>query len=107
MMKNALQGVVLAWVVLTVSVRAEAPAPTGLMCNLLAEPARVGITDATPRFTWDVKGLEDAAGCLWATGKVTSDQSLAVVYGGKALESDHSYAWRVRTWDGGGRESGW
>jgi len=54
---------------------------------------------------WDV--LDGGAGDLWDSGKVRSDQSVNVVYGGKPLESAQAAWWKVRLWDGEGRVSAW
>lgn len=103
------------------------PAPTGLMCELLAHPELVEIADSRPELGWIVNSGEKddrqtayeirlAAGpaglgaketCLWDSGKVASDQSAAVEYGGRALQSHRSYWWQVRTWNRRGRASGW
>lgn len=102
-------------------------APTGLMCELLAEPERAAITDATPEFTWMVPGerkdelqtayeirvgsspeaLESEKRSLWSTGKIRSDQSTAVTYTGRPLQSNQTYWWKVRTWNRSGKSSPW
>src|SRR5690606_479467 len=41
----------------------------------------------------------DGGGIVWGSGKVISDQSLHVPYGGKPLEPGVRYHWRVRTWN--------
>jgi alpha-L-rhamnosidase len=46
-------------------------------------------------------------GDLWDTGKVRSNQTLEVVYAGKALMSRREVWWKVRVWDRNGRASGW
>lgn len=100
---------------------AEEPAPTGLMCDLLAMPQLTEIRSAQPRFSWIVnshlpnevqsgyqivvRGPGDAI--AWDTGRVASDQSTAVAYGGSALQPHQSYGWRVRTWNKQGAASGW
>ena len=43
----------------------------------------------------------------WDTGKVLSNQSRHVGCGGVALESDSSYEWSIRYWDGQDRASEW
>jgi alpha-L-rhamnosidase len=46
-------------------------------------------------------------GDRWDSGKMNSDNSIAVVYGGVALASgDHCY-WKVRVWDQDDRVSSW
>src|SRR5690349_15907329 len=74
-----------------------APAPTGLMCELLAMPERTEITDPQPKFSWivgahapdavqaayqirvaaDPASLDGEGDCLWDSGIVASDQSVA------------------------------
>ncbi|MBO1511514.1 alpha-L-rhamnosidase [Metabacillus bambusae] len=41
---------------------------------------------------------------LWDTGKVDSDESVNIVYEGKALESKKRYFWRVKVWDNHGEK---
>jgi len=101
--------------------------PTGLTCELMAWPERTEISNLKPRFSWVVpftcrgdrqsayqtlvatkEGLlteQDAD--LWNSGRVESDQSLAVAYAGSPLESHKSYTWEVRTWNRDGEPSGW
>jgi alpha-L-rhamnosidase len=87
----------------------------------------VGIDVGQPRLTWrlrseqrgtvqtayqvQVAGTSDAllAGheLIWDSGRVSSDQSVQVAYAGPALQSGQRYHWRVRTWSGAGRVSGW
>jgi len=43
----------------------------------------------------------------WDTGKVASEQSVHVVYGGEGLEPMTRYYWRVMVWDQEGRETAW
>src|SRR5262249_9216689 len=43
--------------------------------------------------------LEHDQGNVWDSGKVESDKSIHVVYGGPALASRRRYHWKVRTWD--------
>ncbi len=81
--------------------------------------------DVTPRFSWQlVSGkrnvmqtayeirVSDAIatlskGNIWSSGKINSDQSLFVPYGGKPLESGKKYFWQVRVWDNTGKASAW
>ena len=99
--------------------------PTGLLCDLLREPARVVITDANPEFSWIVNDssrgavqaayqirvassqdkLADDQADFWDSGMVRSDQSVAVTYQGKALKSFTRYWWQVRTWSGANQVS--
>src|SRR5690606_19174597 len=51
--------------------------------------------------------LEGAAGIVWDTGKVVSDQSLHIPYAGPALQPGQRYFWQVRVWDENGTASAW
>jgi alpha-L-rhamnosidase len=51
--------------------------------------------------------LNKNVGDLWDSGKVESDQSLNVVYSGKALASRGQYFWKARVWDSNGGEPTW
>jgi hypothetical protein len=89
------------------------------MCELLAKPGLVAVTDATPEFSW---GFQDArpndaqtayqvqvattTGLfktgqpdLWDSGRVESGQSLYVPYAGQPLPAGATVCWRVRVWD--------
>jgi alpha-L-rhamnosidase len=44
---------------------------------------------------------------LWDSGRVASDCSIQIEYGGKRLRSEERCCWKVRVWDGGGVRSGW
>ncbi len=44
---------------------------------------------------------------LWDSGKVASDQSVLVPWGGKTLGSRAQVFWQVRTWDKAGQPSPW
>ncbi len=108
-------------------VASEGPRPTGLMCELLAEPSRTEIFDPQPEFTWVVplacrgdrqtayqilvatsrEQLVGNAADAWDSGKVESSESVAVEYQGKPLASQQTYYWKVRTWNRDGRPSGW
>jgi alpha-L-rhamnosidase len=49
----------------------------------------------------------DPARTVWDSGKVDSDQTAYVPYGGPALSGDATYRWTVRTWDRAGAASPW
>lgn len=99
-----------------------------LRCEYLANP--LGIDVAHPRLSWVIeavhsaeRGLKQSAyrvlvasneqaldtgtADLWDSGKVTSDQSAQVVYGGKSLASGTPAFWKVEVWDQAGNSSGW
>ena len=44
---------------------------------------------------------------VWRTGKVESDASVKVPYGGAKLKSGEKFTWRVRYWDEKGEVSDW
>ena len=78
----------------------------------------LGIDNATPEFRWemvsDVRGQKQTAyqivvkngeTVVWDSGKVESDISNAIVYGGEtALQSSTRYTWNVTVWDKDGKE---
>jgi alpha-L-rhamnosidase len=87
----------------------------------------LGIDVAKPRLSWvledDERGQKQTAyqilvastpeilakdqGDLWDSGKISSDQSIQVEYGGKPLESRAACHWKVRVWDAEGEVSDW
>jgi len=86
----------------------------------------IGFYDPQPTFSWrlpadgDAKqqsayrivvgmSAEDLPGTAeyWDTGKVSSDQSVFVPYGGKTLVSRDAAYWQVKYWDAQGNESAW
>lgn len=60
---------------------------------------RIQVVPDTPAFRETV--------AFWDTGKVASDRSIHVPYGGPALESSRRYYWRVRVWDGAQNAWAW
>jgi alpha-L-rhamnosidase len=101
-----------------------------LRCEYRENP--VGIDATRPRLSWQIevsgqrsedRGQKQTAyqilvasseellkkdkGDLWDSGKVASDRSVAIPYGGSALESGRTCPWRVRVWDGQGAVSPW
>ncbi len=80
----------------------------------------LGVDPAQPRFGWKLGSsapqqrqsayqlVVSAGGTdVWDSGRVASAQQADVAYGGPALASLTAYTWRVRVWDGQGRQSGW
>ncbi|HEX6847433.1 MAG TPA: family 78 glycoside hydrolase catalytic domain [Chitinophagaceae bacterium] len=89
-----------------------------LLCENLTNP--MGIDVKQPRFTWqlvsDQRNVSQTAyeiivtrgkSTAWKSGKVMSDQSVHVPYGGAALQSGKKYTWEVRVWDNNGKPSAW
>jgi alpha-L-rhamnosidase len=98
----------------TVAEGATSPAePTHLRVEYSATP--LGIDVEAPRFSWQMRAPEGRRGYsqsayqivvadpdgvpVWDTGKVASDVSLAIPYGGPALQPATRYAWSVTVWD--------
>jgi alpha-L-rhamnosidase len=97
--------------------------PAELRCEYLTNPMGIDVTQ--PRFAWVLahseRGEAQSAyqilvatraellsqdkGDAWDSGKVSSDDSTQVAYGGKSLESSRTYFWKVRFWDKEGRAS--
>ncbi len=112
---------------LTASERSKpAAVPVKLLCEYLVDP--LGIDETLPRLSWQLQALDPKArdilqtayqvtvasspelldqGDLWNSGKVTSDQSVHVVYAGRTLRSRMRCHWRVRIWDQNGMASDW
>lgn len=111
---------------------ADGPSPSlgveDLRCEYLINP--LGIDSRSPRLSWKMaavdpkaRGLAQSAyqivvarsestlrlekETLWDSGRVTSDQSLHVSYGGKPLASHDAYWWKVRVWDQDKNASKW
>ncbi len=83
-----------------------------LKTNGLVDP--LGIAGDDPRLGWQLespdRGVAQAAyqvrvtaprqGTVWDSGKVKSDRSIDVRYGGPDLRSHTPYSWSVRVWTG-------
>lgn len=100
-------------------------APFHLRCEYLDNP--LGIDSPQPRLSWwnldrrrgakqsayqiiaagSSAKLKQNSAEFWDTGKVTSDQSIHVVYSGLPLQSRSRVFWKVRTWDEQGVASPW
>src|SRR4051794_23711074 len=92
---------------------------TGLTTEYAHDP--LGIDVARPRLSWTlgspargqaqaayrVRVSSDHARVVWDSGKVVSDQSVNVAYGGPALASRTRYHWQVQVWDTKGVASSW
>ncbi|WP_163325761.1 glycoside hydrolase family 78 protein [Draconibacterium mangrovi] len=98
---------------------------TKLVCEYHENP--VGIDVEQPRLSWQlysdqqnvvqtayeirtagsVKDLSSKSKQLWNSGKIESDQSVNVVYGGPQPESMQRVYWQVRVWDNTGKASAW
>ena len=91
--------------------------PSYLRCEYLIDP--LGMDEPAPRLSWIVESGERAqrqtayrilvstnesslkhdSGELWDSGKVASDDTIAVVYHGPPLASHQRCFWKVKVWD--------
>ncbi len=91
---------------------------THLRCEYAEHP--LGIDIPRPRFSWQLQSerqgarqsayqilAESDGQTLWDSGKVQSDQSVHVEYGGPPLESGQRVEWRVRAWDENDQPTAW
>src|SRR6266446_3027225 len=98
---------------------------TGLRVEYLTNP--IGIDVVQPRLSWRIAStrrntmqgayqiqvdtsearLARGANLLWDSGKMASDASVFVDYGGPPTVARTRYYWRVRVWDTSGRASPW
>ncbi|HEY5562261.1 MAG TPA: family 78 glycoside hydrolase catalytic domain [Clostridiaceae bacterium] len=96
-----------------------------LKCNYLINP--LGVETPSPIFSWRLLSDERAKlqsasrivvaskiellniekADLWDSGKVSSDNSIDISYGGKLLKSRKCYYYKVKVWDEKGLESEW
>jgi alpha-L-rhamnosidase len=86
----------------------------------------IGFYDSSPVLSWKLpvadeiksqsayrivvtnkSATDSSAETVWDSGKVDSDQSVWVPYGGPELQSRQRVFWRVKFWDNEGRESAW
>ena len=92
----------------------QAAGPANLRCEFRVNP--LGIDASRPRLSWVIESndngvLQTAYQVIvygvWDSGKVPSDKSQNIEYGGKPLVSGTRYNWKVRVWDNSGKVSGW
>ena len=85
-----------------------------LRCENLLDPQ--GIDALRPRLSWILDSsrsnekqtaYEVVVDGYWDSGRVESDRSINVEYGGKELAPATRYTWKVRVWDAEGKPSGW
>ncbi len=85
-----------------------------LRCENLLDPQ--GVDVAKPRLSWILDSsssnekqtaYEVVVDGEWDSGRVESDQSIQIEYGGKELASATGYTWKVRVWDAEGNASEW
>src|SRR3984885_616422 len=99
---------------------ASAGKPQHLTCDSLEHP--LGIDSTQPLFSWQLQ--DDGFGArqtayrikvatkpallsgkpdVWDSGRIASDKSFAVVYGGPELAASKRYYWRVELWNKDGK----
>jgi hypothetical protein len=114
------------WMTLVISAAAEGVLlPIELRCEYGANP--LGVDVSAPRLAWKLTSatkdqrqsayqilvassaelLAKEDGDLWDSGKVASDETLHVAYGGNELKPSQQVFWKVRAWDAAGEPSGW
>lgn len=80
----------------------------------------LAIDEAVPRFSWKLADSRDGAAqtawrvevsrngaTVWDSGRVDTDASAWIPYGGEPLQPHASYSWRVRLWDHRRADLGW
>ncbi len=102
-----------------------AVAPVKLQCEYRVNP--LGLDVAQPRLFWQVESgerdqaqtayqllvasseklLKAGKGDLWDSGKISSDETVNIVYAGKPLTSGEPCFWKVKVWDKNGKASDW
>ncbi|MDR0560082.1 MAG: glycoside hydrolase family 78 protein [Prevotellaceae bacterium] len=96
--------------------------PNALITDLRVEYAKnpVGIDVSRPRFSWKMEATKRGAAqtaysitvcadkaaktTVWNSGKVASDRSVHIAYGGDALKASTRYYWKVDVWDRNGKK---
>ncbi len=79
----------------------------GLSWKLLSDRRGEAQTAYEIRAASTPAGLAAGSGDFWSSGKVISDQSVLVPWGGTALGSRAQVFWQVRVWDKDGAPSAW
>lgn len=114
-------GLILGFARFSTAAEAESSArPVDLRCDSLHDP--LGIDAERPQFSWRMEDtrrgakqtayrilvassetkLANGAADIWDSGKVSSDKSLNIPYGGPAVKSRQRYYWAVTIWDQNG-----
>ncbi len=114
------------WLAAGVSIARAAVAPSDLRCERQVSP--LAVDQVHPAFSWLVqaerlqRGIGQSAYQIqvastaarlesgphvWDSGKIDSDQSVAVAYAGPALASKAIYVWRVRVTTDKGDTTAW
>jgi alpha-L-rhamnosidase len=95
--------------------------PSHLTCEALTTP--LGMDERTPQMSWRLndsrRGVRQSAFQIqvatspsllasdkpnvWDSGRIASNQSVGVRYGGPEMIASKRYYWRVKVWDGDGK----
>ncbi len=125
-MKNKVE-IVICLVLLLVCGKVQAGVVTVYDARCESQVCPLGVDSQKPRFSWKLSSdvrragqtayqilvadseslLKKGVGNVWDSGKVKSDVSVNVVYGGQPLKASTKYYWKVRVWDNNGSESSW
>ena len=99
--------------------------PMDLRCDYRVNP--LGVDSLPPRLFWKLQSgergqhqtayeilaasseqkLRKDTGDLWASGRVNSDETIQIPYGGGKLSSSQPVFWKVRVWDAQDKVSAW
>jgi len=103
----------------------DSSAPTGLLCDLLANPEYGVIATQRPTFGWvpdptgstqsayqilvasNAASLTEGCGDLWDSGRVDTTTSINVEYDGAPFAWRSTYYWTVRVWQDQSTPSAW
>ena len=98
---------------------------TSLNCEQISNP--LGIDTKNPMLSWIIESpenniqqsayeivvsddkamIEKNAGDTWSTGKISSDETVFIKYGGNTLKPFTRYYWKVKVYDQNGTASDW
>jgi len=117
----------LLFVLFTFSLQAfsQKPGVSNIRCEYKVNP--LGVDILSPRLSWEISSdarnvnqtayqvlvadnpalLDKNTGNIWDSEKVSSQASIQVTYGGKALRPAGTYYWKVKVWDNKGQASDW
>ncbi len=105
-------------IILGLAATASAITPQQLRCEYRVNP--LGIDEPKPRLSWTLASdqpndkqtayqiiVTSGQETLWDSGKVSSDDTTAIVYAGKPLTTGMRCSWKVKVWDKNDKESAW
>jgi hypothetical protein len=113
------------FLLLATALQAQTLKVTNLLCEYQNNP--IGVEALKPKFNWqllskqnnvvqtayrvmvatDSVKLKANQGSIWDSGKISSNQSIQITYGGKELQPIKTYYWKVMVWDNKCNASGW